>query len=467
MVSRFLERKDEWVALCEKLLHDGKPEPSPIDLRALAQHTSDRRRSSDIFDVVEKCLEPTPNAKLLAKAIATVRYLVINGAEHVVDRAWRLKDAVGALEKYNSATCGKYGFQRGGRDEGGDVRRRAAELASVLGDVDRIRSLRAEAATHAHRDGPDLRHGQGGAQIVIGAGHSLAEIPGYVAGDDAVALAAQAAAPSARHGFGAGDAPPPAAPAGLVDLLDFDAAPVEAPQAMPDGGLLPTDEQQAVQRQLAQQRGELEQLKQQLAMQQTIAAQQQQLFQLQQRQGGGGALGGGGAMGAPGGAMNGAMGVPNGAMGAFPPAQQKFPPAQQPQFAQQQQRQPFPPQPGFAPPQQQQQRPPQMQQPGFMPQQMPQPGMQQMRQPGMQQMPQQQMPQPGMQQMQQQRMPQPGMQQMPQPGMPQPGMPQMPQPGMPQPGMQQMPQPGFPQQMQQHPPPQQQQYPPQQQQFPF
>ena len=150
MVSRFLERKDEWVALCEKLLHDGKPEPSPIDLRALAQHTSDRRRSSDIFDVVEKCLEPTPNAKLLAKAIATVRYLVINGAEHVVDRAWRLKDAVGALEKYNSATCGKYGFQRGGRDEGGDVRRRAAELASVLGDVDRIRSLRAEAATHAH-----------------------------------------------------------------------------------------------------------------------------------------------------------------------------------------------------------------------------------------------------------------------------------------------------------------------------
>ena len=444
MVSRFLERKDEWVALCEKLLHDGKPEPSPIDLRALAQHTSDRRRSSDIFDVVEKCLEPTPNAKLLAKAIATVRYLVINGAEHVVDRAWRLKDAVGALEKYNSATCGKYGFQRGGRDEGGDVRRRAAELASVLGDVDRIRSLRAEAATHAHRDGPDLRHGQGGSQIVIGAGHSLAEIPGYVAGDDAVALAAQAAAPSARHGFGAGDAPPPAAPAGLVDLLDFDAAPVEAPQAMPDGGLLPTDEQQAVQRQLAQQRGELEQLKQQLAMQQTIAAQQQQLFQLQQRQGGGGALGG--AMGAPGGAMNGAMGVPNGAMGAFPPAQQQFPPAQQPQFAQQQQRQPFPPQPGFAPPQQQQQRPPQMQQPGFMPQQMPQPGMQQMRQPGMQQMPQQQMPQPGMQQMQQQRMPQPGLQQMPQPGMPQPGMPQMPQPG-------------FPQQMQQHPPPQQQQFP--------
>jgi len=213
MVSRFLERKDEWVALCEKLLHDGKPEPSPIDLRALAQHTSDRRRSSDIFDVVEKCLEPTPNAKLLAKAIATVRYLVINGAEHVVDRAWRLKDAVGALEKYNSATCGKYGFQRGGRDEGGDVRRRAAELASVLGDVDRIRSLRAEAATHAHRDGPDLRHGQGGSQIVIGAGHSLAEIPGYVAGDDAVALAAQAAAPSARHGFGAGDAPPPAPPA--------------------------------------------------------------------------------------------------------------------------------------------------------------------------------------------------------------------------------------------------------------
>ena len=443
MVSRFLERKDEWVALCEKLLHDGKPEPSPIDLRALAQHTSDRRRSSDIFDVVEKCLEPTPNAKLLAKAIATVRYLVINGAEHVVDRAWRLKDAVGALERYNSATCGKYGFQRGGRDEGGDVRRRAAELASVLGDVDRIRSLRAEAATHAHRDGPDLRHGQGGAQIVIGAGHSLAEIPGYVAGDDAVALAAQAAAPSARHGFGAGDAPPPApAASGLVDLLDFDAAPVEAPQAMPDGGLLPTDEQQAVQRQLAQQRGELEQLKQQLAMQQTIAAQQQQLFQLQQRQGGGGALGGGGAMGAPGGGMNGAMGVPTGAMGAFPPAQQQFPPAQQPQFAQQQQRQPLPPQPGFAPPPQQQQRPPpQMQQPGFMPQQMPQPGMQQMRQPGMQQMQQQRMPQPGMQQMQ--------------------------QPGMPQPGMQQMPQPGFPQQMQQHPPPPQQQYPPQQQQFPF
>ena len=139
-----MERKEEWIALAEKLLKDDRPEPSPIDLRKLATHTSDRRRSSDIFDVLDKALEATPNWKVLVKAIITVRYLVIYGAEHVVDRAWRVKGDIGQLCSYNSATVGKYAYQRGGRDEGKDVRRRAEELKALLDDVEKIRSLRAE-----------------------------------------------------------------------------------------------------------------------------------------------------------------------------------------------------------------------------------------------------------------------------------------------------------------------------------
>lgn len=130
-------KRDEWVALAEKVLaDDGKTDPSPLDLRKLAArrrgnrtsfgtgrpsrraersgprgavaaqaaHTSDRRRASDIFDAIEKKLQPTPHWRSILKAIVATRHLVVYGAEHVVDRAWRLKPQLRALKAYNSAT---------------------------------------------------------------------------------------------------------------------------------------------------------------------------------------------------------------------------------------------------------------------------------------------------------------------------------------------------------------------------
>ena len=137
-------------------------------------------------------------------------------------------------------------------DHGGDVRRRTDELLDMLENVEKIRSLRAEASAHASTSTDHAAHGwnRGGGTLmtgrgtVVGAGHSLAEIPGI----DLAEL----------HG-----ASSPAPSPDLLDLGEDDDA--AAVSAMPPPSLIPTEEQQrAVQAQLDSQRRELAQLKNQL-----------------------------------------------------------------------------------------------------------------------------------------------------------------------------------------------------------
>ncbi|KAJ1454255.1 hypothetical protein M885DRAFT_522073 [Pelagophyceae sp. CCMP2097] len=281
MASLILGAGDaKWVRDIRAIVYDdAKREPSPTALRNLVNYSSDRRMCSDMFDLLEKALLPTATWRILVNAIIVTRYLVIYGAEHVVDRTWRMQRSIKDLGEYNSATAGKYAFQRGGRDEGQDVRRRAAELTGLLANVDQIRLLRSEAAANVDVLRTQQLGGVGaGSGIVIGAGHSLAEIPGFLDGSASMAAGRfSAPAPFEERGFSQRPAP-------VVDLLDFDACDAGPAVFIPDAGMLLTAEQREVQRRLEAQHAELAQLKLQLARQQQMQQQQQQPPQQQQPQ---------------------------------------------------------------------------------------------------------------------------------------------------------------------------------------
>merc|ERR1719421_2782353 len=116
----------------------------------------DRRKAADIFDDIRKALKPTPAYRALQRALACVRHLVVNGPEHVVDRAWHLRREIQDLEGYDS-TKGYLGTRN---DEGRFVREKAKELATLLDDFDQIRELRADAARNTY-EGDKPRYNEG------------------------------------------------------------------------------------------------------------------------------------------------------------------------------------------------------------------------------------------------------------------------------------------------------------------
>ena len=120
--------------------------PAITDLRTLTRFMGDRRKAADIFDDIRKALKPTPAYRALQRALACVRHLVVNGPEHVVDRAWHLRREIQDLEGYDS-TKGYLGTRN---DEGRFVREKAKELATLLDDFDQIRELRADAARNTY-----------------------------------------------------------------------------------------------------------------------------------------------------------------------------------------------------------------------------------------------------------------------------------------------------------------------------
>ena len=85
-----------------------------------------------------------------------MRPSVVNGPEHVVDRAWHLRREIQDLEGYDS-TRGYLGTRN---DEGRFVREKAKELATLLDDFDQIRELRADAARNTY-EGDKPRYNEG------------------------------------------------------------------------------------------------------------------------------------------------------------------------------------------------------------------------------------------------------------------------------------------------------------------
>merc|ERR1719421_2301849 len=135
---------------------DDLPSPAITDLRSLTRYMGDRRKAADIFDDIRKALKPTPAYRALQRALACVRHLVVNGPEHVVDRAWHLRREIQDLEGYDS-TRGYLGTRN---DEGRFVREKAKELATLLDDFDQIRELRADAARNTY-EGDKPRYNEG------------------------------------------------------------------------------------------------------------------------------------------------------------------------------------------------------------------------------------------------------------------------------------------------------------------
>ncbi len=145
--GEFFEPTEEWRKLVHRMIHkDDLPAPSITDLRSLTRYMGDRRKAADIFDDIRKALKPTPAYRALQRALACVRHLVVNGPEHVVDRAWHLRREIQDLEGYDS-TKGYLGTRN---DEGRFVREKAKELATLLDDFDQIRELRADAARNTY-----------------------------------------------------------------------------------------------------------------------------------------------------------------------------------------------------------------------------------------------------------------------------------------------------------------------------
>ena len=145
--GEFFEPTEEWRKLVHRMIHkDDLPAPSITDLRSLTRYMGDRRKAADIFDDIRKALKPTPAYRALQRALACVRHLVVNGPEHVVDRAWHLRREIQDLEGYDS-TRGYLGTRN---DEGRFVREKAKELATLLDDFDQIRELRADAARNTY-----------------------------------------------------------------------------------------------------------------------------------------------------------------------------------------------------------------------------------------------------------------------------------------------------------------------------
>ena len=145
--GEFFEPAEEWRKLVHRMIHkDDLPSPSITDLRSLTRYMGDRRKAADIFDDIRKALKPTPAYRALQRALACVRHLVVNGPEHVVDRAWHLRREIQDLEGYDS-TRGYLGTRN---DEGRFVREKAKELATLLDDFDQIRELRADAARNTY-----------------------------------------------------------------------------------------------------------------------------------------------------------------------------------------------------------------------------------------------------------------------------------------------------------------------------
>src|SRR3954466_14088973 len=75
------------------------------------------------------------------KALQLLEYLIKHGSERVIDDARSHITLLKMLRQFHF-------IGQNGKDQGGNVRHRAKELAELLGDVERIRSERKKARTN-------------------------------------------------------------------------------------------------------------------------------------------------------------------------------------------------------------------------------------------------------------------------------------------------------------------------------
>ena len=269
------------------LFDDKTDGASSRELNGIAALTFNLGQLDEIMDLLKAALDPEQSSwRTILKGLMLCETMVQHGSEPAVNACMDLDRLVQALLNYNSALASKlHSVRGGGRDEGAPVRSKAAELLPVLGDMDRIRSIRSAARDPGmlvpigaddyvpSKDGGDAPASSGrqdvfgmGTEDALGANFTLQQVPGVYEGrpdryfenpDDPRQRISVEDSSHTRNQL-AGD---------LLDL-DFSAQTADA-AALPEAAYLPAQrENEELQKKLAEMQGMLSAMQQQQQQQQ-------------------------------------------------------------------------------------------------------------------------------------------------------------------------------------------------------